>query len=198
MRILVSAILLILTVTPPFKQSSIEIKCKLQELAIDAALGDPEAQHNLGVEFHRGDNIPRDYTNAATMWRQSSAAGVIESYNNLGHLIYHGRGVKQDYAEGVRLWRIAAEKGFAESQVHIGQAYSDGKYLKRDYIEAYAWAKAGKHFAAQMEDNELGKAVEELADEHLSTVSSKLTETDKKAAERRAAEYIVKYRPKAR
>ena len=198
MRILVSAILLILTVTLPFKQSGNEIKCNLQELAIDAALGDPEAQHNLGVEFHRGDNIPLDYSKAATMWRQSSTAGVIESYNNLGHLIYHGRGVKQDYAEGLRLWRIAAEKGFAESQVHLGQAYSDGNYLKRDYIEAYAWTKTGKHFARQMEDTNLGKAIEEMADEHLRGLSSKLTEAGRREAERKAAEYIAKFGRKVR
>jgi len=173
-----------------------ESKCELQELAIDAALGDPQAQHNLGVEFHRGSNIPRDYGKAATMWQLSSNAGIVESYNNLGYLIYYGKGVDQNYAEGLRLWRIAAEKGFAESQVHLGYAYSDGKYLERDYIEAYAWAKTGKHFAMQMEDTESGKAVEKMAEELLSDLSSRLDETAMKETEKKATEYVAKYNPK--
>src|SRR5215216_2828825 len=190
MRILAGVIVLMLTVTLPHRQATNDSKCKLQDLAIDAALGNPDAQHNLGVEFHHGRNITRHYTKAAIMWRRSSKAGVIESYNNLGHLIYNGRGVKQDYAEGLRLWRVAAEKGFAESQVHIGYAYSDGKYLERDYIEAYAWAKAGKHNAPKMEDAQIGNAVLEMADKLLKDVHSRLTETQMKEAERKASEYI--------
>lgn len=196
MRALAGAIVLLLTVTLPYKQLSNESECKLQDLAIDAALGDPEAQYNLGVEFHRGDNIPRDYSKAATMWRLSSKAGVIESNNNLGYLTYYGKGVKQDYAEGLRLWRIAAEKGFAESQIHVGYAYSDGKYFKQDYLEAYAWAKTGKHYAQQMGDADLGKAVAEMADKLLDDARKRLTQTQIKEADRKAAEYIAKYGPK--
>ena len=193
MRILASVVILVLTAALPYKQSATESKCFLQELAIDAALGDSVAQHNLGVEFHRGVNVERDYSKAATLWRLSSSAGVIESYNNLGHLTYYGRGVKQDFAEGLRLWRIAAEKGFAESQVHIGYAYSDGKHLKQDYIEAYAWAKVGKHYTSQMEDAHVGKAVLEMAEKLLDDAGKRLTEGQMKEAERKASEYIAKY-----
>ena len=196
MRTLVGVLVLIFTITLPYKQAANERNCKLQDLAIDATLGDPFAQHNLGVAFHRGEGIPRDYGKAATMWRQSSSAGVLESYNNLGHLTYYGRGVKQDYTEGLRLWRRAAEKGFAESQVHMGHAYSDGKYLKQDHVEAYAWAKAGKHYAAKIEDAELGKEIEDMADKLLDELQRRLTEAQKKEADRRASEYIAKFGPK--
>jgi hypothetical protein len=196
MRTLVGIVALVFTILLPYKQSANPPDCKLQELAIDAALGDPLAQHNLGVAFHVGADIPRDYSKAAIMWRLSSQAGVVDSYNNLGHLTYYGRGVKQDFAEGLRLWRIAAEKGFAESQAHIGNAYLDGKYLNRDYLEAYAWAKTGKHYAQKMEDAQLGKAIEGTADRVLIEARTHLTETQIKLAERKASDYIAKFAPK--
>ena len=173
-----------------------ESKCQLQELAINAALGDAEAQYDLGVEFHRGVNLTQDYNRAAAMWRLAGNGGIVAAFNNLGHLTYYGRGVKQDYAEGVRLWRIAAEKGLAESQVHLGTAYMDGRYLKRDYVEAYAWAKAGQHFAPQNADAELAKGIIEMAEKRLADARANLSATQVAEAEKRAAEYIAKYGPK--
>jgi hypothetical protein len=185
-----------ITVALPIARSASQQDCKLQEMAIDAALGDPLAQHNLGVAFHRGDVLTRDYSKAATMWRQSSKAGVLESCNNLGHLMYYGRGVTVDHAEGVRLWRIAAEKGFAESQIHLGEAYADGKYLKKDYVEAYAWAKAGKHYAAQIENERTREAIVKLGDQLLNELRGNLTEAETSKAVQRASEYIAKHGPK--
>ena len=196
MRTLAGVLVLIFTIALPYKQAPDERDCKLQELAIDAALGDALARHNLGVAFHRGEGVPRDYAKAAIMWRQSSSAGVLESYNNLGHLTYYGRGVKQDYAEGLRLWRIAARKGYAESQVHMGFAYSDGKHLKKDIVEAYAWAKAGRFYADRMEDAELGKKIKEMANKLLNDLQSQLTERQLIEADGKGVEYIKKFGPK--
>jgi hypothetical protein len=171
--------------------------CGIQELAIAAALGDAEAQHDLGVAFHRGDDLPRDLLKAATMWRMAADKGVIAAFNNLGHLSYYGRGVKLDRAEGVRLWRHAAEAGHAESQVHLSIAYSDGRYLPRDYVEAYAWAKTGRLSAEQIRGDDLRREIILMADKQVAasrrniSVQSQLAE-----AERKAAEYIGKYVPK--
>lgn len=63
----------------------------MQELAINAALGDVKAQYNLGVIFFRKE----DYSKAAVMWRLSSNAGHISSFN-LGYLTYYGKDVKSD------------------------------------------------------------------------------------------------------
>src|SRR6185295_9172862 len=127
MRILAGFVLLFLAGIPVCGQAKKE-ECRLQEMAIDAALGNSDAQYDLGVEFHRGVDLPQDFAKAAMMWRMASNAGVIEAHNNLGYLTYYGKGAKQDYAEGLRLWRLAAGRGFAESQVHIADAYSDGKF----------------------------------------------------------------------
>jgi len=196
MKLLTSAFVVILLSACHYGQQPSESKCKLQELAIDAALGDAEAQHNLGVEFHRGVSIPQDFSKAAAMWRLSSNGGVVESSNNLAYLTYYGKGVKQNYAEGLRLWRLAAEKGFAESQVHLGDAYSDGGYLKQDYVEAYAWAKTGKYNAERMEDTELGKKIVEMADNVLTAVGKRLSKVKLTEAENKSAEYVSKYHSK--
>ena len=193
MKLLASTFVICCFCASHYAQVPTESKCQIQELAINAALGDAEAQYDLGVEFHRGVNLTRDYSKAAAMWRLAGNGGIVAAFNNLGHLTYYGRGVKQDYAEGVRLWRIAAEKGFAESQVHLGDAFSDGRYLKRDYIEAYAWAKAGQHFAPQIADAELAKGIIEMAEKRLADARAKLSATQVAEAEKRAAEYIAKY-----
>ena len=196
MKIFVGAFVLISLFACQHARGPSDSKCKLQGLAIEAALGDAQAQYNLGVEFHRGENLPQDFGKAAVMWQLASNGGVVESFNNLGFLTYYGKGVRQDYAEGVRLWRIAAEKGFAESQIHIGDAYSDGKYLEPDYAEAYAWAKTGRHYATLLEDAELRKSIIEMAEKLLAEGRTKLSEVQLTEADRRGTEYIAKFGPK--
>ena len=170
--------------------------CSLQIIAIEAALGEPTALNNLAVEFYRGENVPRDYSKAASLWRQAVKTGAVGAHNNLGYLTYYGLGVKQNFAEGIRLWRVAAINGFHESQVHLADAYSDGKYLRPNYIEAYAWATAGKHFASKDDDPGAVKAITEMADEVLNDVSSKLNEKQLTIASRKANIYITRYAPK--
>jgi hypothetical protein len=163
--------------------------CELQELAIDAALGDPLAQHNLGVAFHLGRDVPQDLGKAARLWRKASDAGVIAAHNNLGHLLYYGRGVDQDRGEAIRLWRLAAGQGYPESQVHLGRAYADGRMLDTDLVEAYAWTVAGKRNALEMSDRALGKAIEAMADEQLEILREGLDASQLQEAEKRAAVY---------
>lgn len=195
-KLVASAFVLMALVACQHGRAKTEPKCDLQQLAIDAALGDAQAQYNLGVEFHRGESIPQDYSKAAAMWQLAGKNGVVESFNNLGYLTYHGKGVQQDYAEGVRLWRIAAEQGFGESQIHIGQAYYGAEYLEQNYSEAYAWAKAGTHYARLLEDRELGKSIVEMGEKLIAESQKKLSEEQLENAEKLAAEYIQKFGPK--
>jgi hypothetical protein len=194
MRFFVSVVVLLIASATLFAQKPTGTKCELQELAIDAALGVPDAQYNLGVAFFRGEEVPQDYTRAATMWRLAGNAGVIEAHNNLGFLTYYGKGIKQDYAEGIRLWRLAAEKGFAESQVHLAEAYYDGNYLILDFSEAYAWAKTAKHYATVGKDP-LREPIAQMAEDLLKNLRRRLTPSQLEAAEERARSYISKYAP---
>jgi len=188
--------ILLLISSSVYGQTADKSQCELQQLAIDAALGNSVAQYNLGVEFYRGKIVSQDYGKAATMWRLAGNAGNIEAFNNLGYLTYYGKGVKQDYAEGIKLWRIAAEKGFAESQAHIGNAYYDGRFLKQDFVEAYAWAWTSKHFAQQLNDEILAADIKKMAEELLLKSKKNLSNAQIVEAEKRAANYIAKYSSK--
>lgn len=201
MRNLIIVLCLILLAFPAQAQEASTAQCVLQQMAVDAALGDTDAQYNLGVEFFRGEHVSRDYAKAARMWGMASNAGSVEAANNLGFLKYYGRpGVERDYAEGIRLWRYAAERGFAESQVHLGQAFSDGRFLKQDFVEAYAWAAVGKHYSSKMSeritDPEIGDKVKRDAEKVLAEVHMKLSSQQLAEARTRAAEYIGKYAPR--
>lgn len=169
-------------------------------MAIDAALGDMSAQYNLGVEYFHGRNLDQDYAKSANLWRKATDAGHVPAANNLGYLMYYGRGVERDHAEGIKLWRYAAERGWAESQVHLGETYSDGRFLKSDLVEAYAWAKAGKHYAPRMSEvltgPEIADEVAQSAEDVMIKAREKLNPQELIEAEKRAAEYINKYAPK--
>src|SRR3712207_248583 len=81
MRQLFTVSVLVVLAIPAYTQQTPPPKCELQELAIDAALGERGAQYDLGVEFYRGESVPRDYAKAAMMWRMASDAGSVEAAN---------------------------------------------------------------------------------------------------------------------
>jgi TPR repeat protein len=190
---LIKILFILIISSSVYGQKSDKPTCELQQLAIDAALGDSVAQHDLGVEFYSGKNIPQDYNKAATMWRLSGNQGNAQALNNLGYLTYYGKGIKQDYAEGVRLWRLAAEKGFAESQAHIGCAYLKGNFLNQDFIEAYAWALTSKHFVRQLNDKILAEDIAKMTDDLLFKARKNISDVQTVEAEKKAAAYIAKF-----
>jgi len=48
-----------------------------------AGNGDPQAQVQLGRWYYS----KRDYSKAATLWRQAAAHGVVPAYSNLGFTV---------------------------------------------------------------------------------------------------------------
>jgi hypothetical protein len=200
-RILISLLTVLITSTIAHAQESRKTSCPIEELAIEAALGETTAQYNLAVEFFRGERVPRDYAKAAKLWRSASDAGDVAASNNLGYLKYYVLpGVSQDYAEAIRLWRLAAERGNAESQVHLANAYYDARYLPVDLVEAYAWASASKHNANRGDDRfdnkELDAAVARDAEKTLADLHKRLTPAELARAEKRATLYIEKFPPR--
>lgn len=187
------ALLLVLIGVNGYGQSDPKLRCEIQDLAIAAAMGNPDAQYDLAVEFHKGEAVPQDLAKAAELWKMAAKAGVISAYNNLGHLTYYGRGIKENFAEGIRLWRVAATNGHPESQVHLGYVYSDGKYLKPDLVEAYAWSSAGKYSAGLLDDPEMSKSIVEMVTKLLSIVTPKLSAGQLAQAEQRTKLYISRY-----
>ncbi len=171
--------------------------CEVQQLAINAALGDSAAQYNLAVHFYSGNGVPKDWAKSAILWGHAVKAGNIPAHNNLGYLNYYGgNGYIAKPAEGIRLWRIAAAKGFPESQVHLGVAYYDGIVLPVNLVEAWAWLETGKVTSARLETEQLAEDIRSMAVDNLGDVIKRMTPAQIAAGKARAKIYIARYSPK--
>jgi hypothetical protein len=129
----------------------------VQDLAISAALDDPGALYNLGVEFYTGRNVPKDLSKSAKLWEKASERGIVPAKNNLGFLLFNGLGIQQDQTRAVGLWRVAADLGLDESQWHLGMALFDGTGIAKDRVLGTAWVLCAQHSAVALKDGEIIK-----------------------------------------
>jgi TPR repeat protein len=96
-------------------------------------------QFYLGVAYREGGAMPKDYTQAAILWRKAAEQGNDVAQQALGVLYYHGEGVPKDYAEAARWYRKAADQGNLEAQYCIAEAYATGKGVPEDFEHAAVW-----------------------------------------------------------
>ena len=85
-------------------------------ISLAAENGEPQAMHNLGVFYFRGEGGAQDLASAAQWFRKAAATGVVESQYNLGLMYQTGSGVTQDYAQARQWFSQAAAKGDAEAK----------------------------------------------------------------------------------
>jgi len=85
-------------------------------ISLAAESGEPQAMHNLGVYFFRGEGGAQDLASAAQWFRKAASAGVVESQYNLGLMYQAGSGVTQDNVQARRWFAQAAAKGDAEAK----------------------------------------------------------------------------------
>jgi TPR repeat protein len=76
-----------------------------------ACPGDATAQFNLGVMYHQGQGVARDYAAALSWYRQAADQGHAEAQNNLGIMYEEGWGVAQDYVRAHMWFSLAAAQG---------------------------------------------------------------------------------------
>jgi TPR repeat protein len=159
------------------------------DLAERAALGDRTALYNLGVEYYRGEEAPRNYAKSAAFWRRAAEQGNAAAMNNLGYLLYHGMGVAADPAEAVALWRRAISEGQVESHLHLGWAYEQGRGIGPDPVEAYALFLAVRRLAERSSDAADRSLLDE-AREKLEKLEPGLSAAQVRDAEARADGYV--------
>ena len=104
-----------------------------------AEQGDAEAQYLLGMIYHRGKAVLRDYRETAKWHRKAAQQGHAEAQAVLAALHYNGRGVAQDGREALQWSRKAAEMGHAAAQYNLGDFYLNGNVVDADAQEAYVW-----------------------------------------------------------
>ena len=104
-----------------------------------AALGNPDAQVNLGLMYARGQGVKQDYKEAANWYRKAAEQGQQDAQFNLGSLYYDGLGVKRDYKLAAEWYTKAAQQGQADAQFNLGLMHATGQGVPQSFSQAYQW-----------------------------------------------------------
>lgn len=129
--------------------------------------GDPIAQHELGIRYLLGLNIPADTLKGAYWIRKAAESNIISAQYNLGILYMNGWGVNWNPFEAFRSFYQAAKNGMKEAQYAIGLFYTDNLIVKRNWQNAFYWL--GKSAASGYEP--ALKMMDELKDKVPASVS---------------------------
>jgi uncharacterized protein len=111
----------------------------LKELIPLANEGDTRALNSIGVLYHGGLGVQRDYPRAVRLFRLAAEQGNAKAQFNLGFISHRGEGVPQNIAEALRWYRLAAEQGIARAKYTIGHMYRTLAGVPKDLVQAYMW-----------------------------------------------------------
>lgn len=121
-----------------------------------AALGNEDAEVNLGLMYSQGQGVPQDFAQALVWYRKAADQGLASAQNNIGALYYGGQGVSQDYAQA-RVWFMkAADQGYAPAQISVGALYLLGLGLVQDSEQAAVWIRKAADQGDAGAENNLG------------------------------------------
>jgi uncharacterized protein len=80
-----------------------------------AELGNPAAEHRVGVAYATGKGVQKNESEAVRWYQMSADQGFAEAQCDLGVRYLHGQGVKKDERIGLTLIRKAAAQGYQEA-----------------------------------------------------------------------------------
>jgi len=109
------------------------------DLRSKAEQGDAAAQCALGLLYHRGEGVAKDFGEAAKWYRKAADQGNAKAQFYLGILCENGTGTVKDVAEAAKWFRKAAEQGLSWAQFNLGRLYFTGAGVKEDKAEAAKW-----------------------------------------------------------
>lgn len=72
-----------------------------------AQQGQVDAEYNLGVVYHHGDGVARDYAEAMKWYGLAAEAGDVEAQRALGSMYMRGEGVAQNEQVGMRVMLLS-------------------------------------------------------------------------------------------
>ena len=105
----------------------------------EAEKGDSDCQNNLGAMYAKGQEVEKDYKEAAKWYRKAAEQNNPVAQLNLGRAYINAQGVEKDRKEAIKWFRAAAEQGFFKAQWSLGVAYDYGTGVVRDNVTAFAW-----------------------------------------------------------
>jgi hypothetical protein len=91
----------------------------LADLQRLAARGDAEAQWQMGVRYHNGEDVPHDDTQAVQWFLRAAEQGHVTAQSTLGAYYWAGRGVPQDLSKAYFWSAIALAQGDDNSKSRL-------------------------------------------------------------------------------
>ena len=133
--------------SPPSKQEAApSAEERLAQLQKQANSGNADAQFGLGVMYHNGKGVPKDYAKAVEWYQKAAAQGNANAQFILGLIYKNGEGVPKDAAKAVEWYQRAAVQGHADAQFELAGMYFRGEGVPQDDAKGIEW---GQKAAAQ-------------------------------------------------
>lgn len=164
-----------------------ELAREITESRKAAELGNVIQQSNLGVRYHKGIGVSKNFTEAIKWYRKAAAQGDDQAQFGLGICYSKGQGVAKNDVEAARWYRKAAEQGNVGAQNDLGNCYAYGEGVVKNEIEAYKWT-----LLAAAQGNDIAKKNLEIAERQLTAATRAegqrlALEWEEKHAERQTA-----------
>jgi uncharacterized protein len=112
---------------------------KIADLRKMAEAGDPHVQFSLGFQYEEGEDVGRDFKEAAKWYRKAADQGLATAQFKLAKMYDNGHGVSRDAEQAFAWYRKAAKNGHAFAQNNLGVMYDNGEGVTEDDVNAYAW-----------------------------------------------------------
>jgi hypothetical protein len=107
----------------------------------EANSGNVEAQHELGLRYLTGHDVPADTLKGAYWIKKAAEQKFPPAEFNYGILLINGWGVEWDPYKAFQYFYLAASQDMAAAEYVIGLIYTDDLIIKRNMAEAYKWVK---------------------------------------------------------
>ncbi len=131
---------------------------------VEALMGDPKEQYNLGVMYSNGIGVPLDYSEAFKWFHRSAKQWNPDAQYATGSVYYQGQGAAKNKVEAYAWWNLAASQGVRAAivdreklaqemtsyQVEVAQRLTRGYIAEKEAAERFP--KPGqKKFVAKVE-----------------------------------------------
>lgn len=128
----------------------------IEELIRKAESGDSDAQNGLGVAFHNGDGVERDYQKAREWYLKAAEQNNMYALSNLGKLYKNAFGVEKDLNKAFEYFLKAAELGHPSSMETVAMAYDYGNGVTKNAFKAVQWYQKAANKGLRVSQNNLG------------------------------------------
>lgn len=135
-------------------------KTDLDYLQEAAALGEPQAQYQLGRQLQDGDGVERNERQAFAHYKRAADQGHALALTFLGLCHQRATGTGEDLERGVACFEKAAAAGEPLAMHCLGECYVEGRGVEGDAGEGVQWYRRGAKLGDMGCTAELGDCYE--------------------------------------